>query len=690
MPAEVITTNCPGCRKPLRVPKDWVGRTMRCKHCRATIQARPKTSAAPTMDVLAADTNDIESWAEDAAPFTEFSPEGFPIEPMLRREPYRPRRSNAKWIIGGLIAFMLTTIAGVLIANRGRLAAGNGSDQKKKVVVADRNDGKPPPVKVPDKIGPFPRRMLAVSINNYLYCNPVLFGSATRSVAVLLERLGDKWRIPRDQLFLLTDAATNRGATPPIKPILMATIESFLQTSRPADRIVLLFSGHATVIDSLPYLVPFDGELTNKESLVPLAWLMDKLKSCPAQQKLLIFDVARNDPGRGIERPTPGAMDPAIEAMLKSPPEGVRVWSSCSARQSSLEYRFQSFEDNEVEGGLFLNQMYNVLFRSGIPQQKPEEPLPIESLTGPVIEATQKFAKNVEKAEQTPFVAGTGPTSGPEYDPAEPAATRIKIPKPAEFAPGGLADPALVKAIFAEIKMPPIKATNMDDAKTEELDTIFPFSKEALKDYETDGVTAEQLLQEPDKYPLRVGVLKAVEILERHGKGDVMVGKTLKHMGLLREEFAGPTSDAVKQSIAKEQQEGPAAMFLELEDLVTMLEKLAPQRDKETSKRWKAHYDYVTAMTKARFAYVNEYNFMLGKIRKDDLPPLDPKLHKGWRLAAAEKMSSPRDVKDKADDARKLFNKLIKENPGTPWEILAKRERLTAVGLTWQPVAVKQ
>ena len=81
---------------------------------------------------------------------------------------------------------------------------------------------------------------------------------------------------------------------------------------------------------------------------------------------------------------------------------------------------------------------------------------------------------------------------------------------------------------------------------------------------------------------------------------------------------------------------------------------------------------------------------MLGKIRKDDLPQLDPKLHKGWRLAAVEKMSSPRDVKDKADEARKLFNKLINENPGTPWEVLAKRERLTALGLTWQPIAVKQ
>ena len=33
---------------------------------------------------------------------------------------------------------------------------------------------------------------------------------------------------------------------------------------------------------------------------------------------------------------------------------------------------------------------------------------------------------------------------------------------------------------------------------------------------------------------------------------------------------------------------------------------------------------------------------------------------------------------------------LIKENPGTPWELLAKRERFTALGLAWQPANLGQ
>jgi hypothetical protein len=36
-------------------------------------------------------------------------------------------------------------------------------------------------------------------------------------------------------------------------------------------------------------------------------------------------------------------------------------------------------------------------------------------------------------------------------------------------------------------------------------------------------------------------------------------------------------------------------------------------------------------------------------------------------------------------EAKKVFTKLGKENPGTPWAVLAKRERFSALGLKWEP-----
>jgi hypothetical protein len=51
-------------------------------------------------------------------------------------------------------------------------------------------------------------------------------------------------------------------------------------------------------------------------------------------------------------------------------------------------------------------------------------------------------------------------------------------------------------------------------------------------------------------------------------------------------------------------------------------------------------------------------------------------------------------AKEKASDAagkkyfkaaRSGFSELVKKNKGTPWEVLGKREELTALGMEWQP-----
>jgi hypothetical protein len=85
-----------------------------------------------------------------------------------------------------------------------------------------------------------------------------------------------------------------------------------------------------------------------------------------------------------------------------------------------------------------------------------------------------------------------------------------------------------------------------------------------------------------------------------------------------------------------------------------------------------------------RLAYVREYDTVLGLIRKDGLPPRDPKIHSGWRLASQEKLQKAENRKVAAE-AKKILEKLAKQNRGTPWEILAKREMMTALGLQWQP-----
>ena len=45
---------------------------------------------------------------------------------------------------------------------------------------------------------------------------------------------------------------------------------------------------------------------------------------------------------------------------------------------------------------------------------------------------------------------------------------------------------------------------------------------------------------------------------------------------------------------------------------------------------------------------------------------------------------SDRDAQKISEAAKKLLKKLAEETKGTPWEVIAKREMATLLGLEWQ------
>src|SRR5262249_17888702 len=126
-------------------------------------------------------------------------------------------------------------------------------------------------------------------------------------------------------------------ACPPVKQVLEQSIKQFLATCRPQDRAVILFVGHVIELDGEGYLVPLEGDLTAKGTLVSLTWLFQRLEECKARQKVLIFDTCRFDPGRGLERSGSGPLGAKLDAQLAKPPVGVQVWSPCVTEQYSYE-----------------------------------------------------------------------------------------------------------------------------------------------------------------------------------------------------------------------------------------------------------------------------------------------------------------------------------------------------------------
>lgn len=550
--------------------------------------------------------------------------------------------------------------------------------------------------------GTFPRRMLAISIHSYLYANPLHNGdsgfaldeSRRSGTDAAVRRLAERWKVPKEQLYHLTDARllsegdvkAKKGekADPPkrlskampLKMVVEGTLSKFLEGSREQDRIVIVFCGHAIEKKGEAYLVPIEGDLDEVESLIPLKWFYEKVGACPAQEKVVIFDVCRFHPERGIERPHPGPMSEALEKALHEPPDGVTVITSCSKGEQAIEldyYNTQLSFDRpgvrgngvDLHGSFFLSMLHAASIAGALSPEKklpsPGDELPVERLTGWM---RDKLAEVVHHrfAERTQTLKVTIKRRG------ESVAVNASEPVPARFeypVPPPSADPKAVMAIVREIQLPPIKSYR-EDAPPPSISDVLPFSQEALKEYVAGELGSSEKANE-----FQQAVLDAVQEMRRQGNGS---GSELP------EEFFGETDDKRKTELRKAQ-ENPARVEAILQDSLDKLEQVAEQKDKQ-SKRWQVHYDYVLAQVKLRICYVNQYNLALANVRGGKLPDLKEG-QEGYRLSAEATLdkNTPPDKKELFNDARKALAEIAKDHPKTPWALLAKSDRTVAIGL---------
>jgi hypothetical protein len=729
--SEVVRSTCPGCQRTLNIPAAWAGKTVKCKHCGSAmlVQAVPAVAGTSRLPVETA----APTWEAlpPEAPLPDYVPPVAPapggggskyVSAFDTRERYRGRgkysgpKKNGwiKFVVFGLLVACLGG-AGFIAFNKLRHrpvetgpVTNNGGDSN---VPGNSGD--------PNATGPFPRRMLAISVHSYMYANPLHNGDSgfalddnrRTGTDAAIRRLAERWRVPKDQLYHLTDARQagdkkedkkpakdmkdgemppKKGAVaemappkraskvPPLKSVIEGTITQFLDSCRAQDRIVFVFCGHALEKKGEAYLVPLEGDLDELDTLIPLKWFYEKLGACKAQEKVVIYDVCRFHPERGLERPSPGPMTEGLEKALHDSPEGVSVVTSCSKDEQSLELDYLhlttfNFNNSSVKGtgfdlyGSFFLSLIHAASQAGV--LAPEKKLPLQSDEFPLerfttwmqekVGETVKF--NLSGRTQTVKTTIKKPAQTVAYDGSEPVPARFDFP-----APPPSADPRAVMAIVKEVQLPSVKSFR-DDAPPPSISDVLPFSEESLKDY-----LAGELKLGDKANEFQQAIVEAVEEMRKI--------RTAGSGTELPEEFKGETNDRAKAELRKTQ-EVPARVEAILQDHLDKLEGMADQKDKQV-KRWQVHYEYIVAQLKLRLCYANQYNLALANVRGGKLPDLKEG-QTGYRLTAETTLdkNTPANYKEMFNDARKSLTEIAKSHPNTPWALLAKSDRTVAIGL---------
>jgi len=554
---------------------------------------------------------------------------------------------------------------------------GKGGGPRVKTKPRDPDEEQPTPVgETP--AGAFPRRALVISVHNYLYANPIPPGPTGNDIRRVIDVLSLGLKIPQTQMAHLSDASKSPWpARPPMKPVIQKTLTDFLESSRPQDRVMVVFVGHSVESGDEGYLVPIEGELDNVQTLIPLKWVYEQMAKCPARQKVLVLDANRFNPTQGLERPASGKMGPKFEAMIKNPPPGVQVWAACSAGQESLEL-------DERPAGMFLESIKLALLapkneKSALAGriQKPTDLIPLETLQEAVNKRLQAEL-GPRKMTQVALLTGQDKDNGAEVDLKEQAP-----PRPTLVA-AAVNNQNTVKDLIEEISVPPLKVGASDNFVSFSVLPAFP--PEVLKKYEDKGEKELPLVKAVKSARIAlwaVSTTKAPKELE----ADVAAlrSKLGVDLSIMKEHYNAPPAGNAETAFKR----GLEADLKKMSKIVEVVEEALSELkevegEKDTApRRWQANYVFMRARVEEQLAFLEEYEGQLGQMRKE-FPERDPAIHGGWRLAAKEKASDSAGKKyDKS--ARKLLTELAKEHAGTPWEVLAKREKMTALGLEWQP-----
>ncbi len=147
-------------------------------------------------------------------------------------------------------------------------------------------------------------------------------------------------------------------------------------------------------------------------------------------------------------------------------------------------------------------------------------------------------------------------------------------------------------------------------------------------------------------------------------------------------QFRADTDTILRQQLT-EAQKPLAVLDYKLQELMSILENGVKDREKLVEPRWRAGYDLAAGRVLAMRARALGYNEMCAEM-KSVPKKFEEAGNNHWRLVPSAEISAGSTVKKFADKADEYLSRVITEHPGTPWEMLASREKEQPLGWEWR------
>jgi hypothetical protein len=195
------------------------------------------------------------------------------------------------------------------------------------------------------------------------------------------------------------------------------------------------------------------------------------------------------------------------------------------------------------------------------------------------------------------------------------------------------------------------------------------FDPARMREYQPDWDRREVYQRHIQRSPLRQAILNAAMITQQNLPG---------MPGLF---FPPADVPEFKDAMARNQGIAERTAYT-VDEALGPINAVAKYRDRETSRRWQAHYDLIRGRLLAMKVRCYEYNWACARMKKDPPKFTNPRSN-AWRLVPDRAIQYSEKAAAAAREAESLLQRVVDEHPATPWALLARRELKDPLGFKW-------